>query len=323
MEATEKVDLAESAHIALTQCLGVKSGEKVLIITDEFRRKIGYTLWEKAKELGAEAMILEIIPRKNHGEEPPEAVAEAMKRVDVFICPTTKSLTHTTARENANKAGARGATLPSVTEDMMMRTLSVDYNKVAEISLKFTKLLNEGKKVRVTTPAGTDITFSIEGREADPDTGLYLKPGEFGNLPAGEAYIAPVEETANGVIVVDGAMSGGGGIVEEHIRMKVEKGYAVKIEGGKAASILNETLDSVGPLARNIAEFGIGTNFKAIITGNILEDEKVSDTVHFALGNNAHFGGKVDVPLHLDGILLKPTVEIDGKVIIKDGKHLI
>ncbi|MBI2251714.1 MAG: aminopeptidase [Armatimonadetes bacterium] len=316
------MDLLKSAEIALRDCLGVKKGEQVLIITDEPLRKIGQIFWEKAKELLTEAILLEIIPRKTSGEEPPPLVAQALKTCDVFVIPTSKSLTHTKARREANKSGARGATLPSITEDIMKRTLSADYIKIAKRSQKIAEILNQGRIVKITTPAGTKLTFSIEGREADPDTGLYLKKGDFGNLPAGEAYVAPIEGTAEGILVVDGAMVGG--IINQPIIMKVEQGFVTDIGGnGEATLKLKEMLKPFDKLARNIAEFGVGTNDQAIITGNVLEDEKVMGTVHIALGNNLHFGGKVDVPLYSDGILLSPTVEIDGKIIIQEGKYLI
>ena len=151
-----------------------------------------------------------------------------------------------------------------------------------------------------------------------PDTGIYHNPGDFGNLPAGEAFIAPVEGTAQGVIVIDGAMSGVG-VVEEPIKMTVESGYVTEITGGHGARMLEDAIADLGKPARNIAELGVGTNDRAIITGKVLEDEKVLGTVHLALGNNVGFGGTCDVPVHLDGIILRPTLVIDDEVIIKEG----
>ncbi len=309
--------LKNSAEIALRDCLDLKAGEKFLVITDSALLEIGRAFFEVGKEMGAEAILMEMIPRKINGEEPPSPVAAAWLDCDVFVCPTSKSLTHTRAREEAVKKGARGATLPGVTEEMMMRCLPIDYKKMEEKINKFCEILTQGKHVHITTPLGTDLTFSIEGRAGEPDTGIYKNPGEFGNLPAGEAYIAPVEGTGEGILVVDGAMIG---VVEEPIKIRFEKGYAVEITGGKQAEELNKLVEEVGKDARNLAEFGIGTNEAAIVTGNVLEDEKIAGTIHIAIGNNIHFGGKVDVPFHMDGIVTHPTVEIDGKVIIKDGK---
>jgi leucyl aminopeptidase (aminopeptidase T) len=126
--------LMSAAMIAVRDCMAVKEGENVLIITDEPLRKIGYALWEAAGSLGAEAVITEIIPRKSNGEEPPATVGEFMKLFDAVLIPTEKSLSHTESRRNASKAGVRIATLPGITEDTMVRTLNADYEKIAERS---------------------------------------------------------------------------------------------------------------------------------------------------------------------------------------------
>ena len=310
--------LSQAARVAVKNCLKVKPNESVLVITDQPLRKIGYAFWQAAKQAKAEAILLEILPRKSNGAEPPSAVAEMMKEFDVLIIPTSKSMSHTKARRDACKAGARCVTLPGIIKDTMERTLNADYNKIAKLSHKVAKVVSKGKKAQVTTPAGTDITMSIEGRACEADTGLVHKKGDFSNLPAGEAYIAPVEGTANGVIVVDGAMAGPG-LVTKPIKLFVKGGYAVKIEGGKNADLLKKMIEPFGMLARNVAELGIGTNYKAKITGSVLEDEKVLGTVHIAIGDNKSMGGKVSVSSHLDGILLKPTLRIDGKIVMKDG----
>jgi len=187
---------------------------------------------------------------------------------------------------------------------------------------KIADVMDKGEYVRIKTTLGTNIGFSINGRRAfGRDSGLFTRKGAFGNLPTGEIFIAPVEETANGVFIVDASFAGIGKL-EEPIKIYVENGYVVKIEGYKA-EFLDEVLDSVGKEARNIAEFGIGTNEKAKITGNILEDEKVIGTCHIALGNNSGFGGKVNVQLHLDGIIKKPTIWVDNEKILDDGKLII
>ncbi|HUU29081.1 MAG TPA: aminopeptidase [archaeon] len=312
--------LQEAALNTIGGCMGVKKGESVLVICDEPERKIGFALWEAAKKLGAEAMLLEIIPRSSNGEEPPPSVAAYMKEVDVLLCPTSRSLTHTDARRAASAAGVRAATLPGITEECMIRCLNADYTKIARLSQQAAQVLSAGSQVRVKSPAGTDIEFSIEGRAAHADTGIVHNPGDMSNLPAGEAYLAPVEGTANGVIIFEAAVAGLGKLGDEKIRIKVEDGWAVEITGGARAEKLNEILEPHGRDAYNIAELGVGTNDKAIISGKILEDEKILGTVHMALGDNKSMGGKIGVPSHIDGLILKPTVWIDGKLIMENGK---
>ncbi len=310
--------LIQGARTAVRDCLGVKAGEQVVVITDAGTKEVGVSLWEQAKEAGAEAILVEIIPRRVHGEEPPPVVAELMRHADVVLAPTSKSLSHTKARREANASGTRIATLPSITADIAARTLDADYPGIARLSEQVASVLSGGKRAHLTTELGTDLIMDIEGRQGEPDTGLYTEPGAFGNLPAGEAYIAPVEGTSSGVVIIDGAIAGIG-LLDEPVRLVVEKGYAVRIEGGAGARQLEEMLAPFALEGRNIAELGIGTNDRARLTGIILEDEKVLGTAHLALGNNASFGGKVTVGIHLDGILTKPTLEVDGKVIMREG----
>jgi len=312
-------ELYSAALIAVRDCMGVQANERVLIVTDERLRTIAYSLHQAARDLGTEVLLVEILPRKTNGEEPPKEVAELMKMVDVVLCPTSKSLTHTDARRAASAAGVRIATLPGVTEEIMVRCMNADYHKIAERTFKLCALLEKTKVVRVQSPAGTDITLPIAGRKAHASSGLFRNKGESGNLPTGEAYLAPLEGTSNGVVVVDGAMAGVG-LVSEPIRISVENGYATEVSGGEEARKLRELLAPHGKDGRNVAEFGIGTNDKAILTGVILEDEKVMGTIHIAFGDNKSMGGTVRVASHLDGMVKNPTVWLDDLKIMEAGE---
>jgi leucyl aminopeptidase (aminopeptidase T) len=314
--------LEAAARTALETCLAVKAGETVLVVTDEPKREIGMAIWRLAKALGTEAMIAEIIPRSRNGEEPPAPIAALMAASSVVLCPTSKSLTHTAARREACAHGARIATLPGVTEDMMLRCLNADYNAIAERSRRLSAELERGNEVHVTSPAGTDIRLIRGDRHAKPDTGLYHHAGEYGNLPAGETFFAPIEGSAQGVVVFEAAVAGVGKI-KKPIRLDVRDGLAVEITGGEEAQKLNDLVNPLGSAGRNIAELGIGTNDQAKITGVILEDEKVMGTVHIALGDNMSMGGAVSVPSHLDGLILKPTVYVDGRLIMEAGRLLV
>lgn len=313
--------LSKAAERVITTCMAVKPGEQVVIVSDDGSKAIASVLWEEAAKAGAEPVIVQMVRRSVHGEEPPRVVAQAMKGADVVIAPTTASITHTKARREATQAGARVASLPGITEDIMARTVGIDYNEVARETEALAAAVGQASLVEIRTANGTDLKMQVKGRSWVVDTGLYHRPGSFGNLPAGEVYVAPVEGTASGVVVVDGSV-GGLGKVDEPLRLTVREGYVVSIEGGAVARSLEEKIASVGELGRAIGELGIGTNAYALITGNILEDEKAKGTLHLAVGNNRSFGGNIEVPLHIDLVLLRPTLVIDGKIIMEDGVAL-
>lgn len=267
------------------ECFGVKRQESVLIVVDTSTpTSISKSLFEAARDIGSEVMILTMLPRSRHGEELPKAVAEAMLNADVVIAPTTMSLTHTQARINACKAGARIASMPGITESMMSSGgITADCMKLNDIALVWNRRLTNIREVRVISDIGTDITFDLEGCTWMMDTGMCHEKGSSSNLPAGEMYIAPKD--ANGVFVVDGSLSGFG-LLDSSIRITVRNRYVTSIKGEQADK-LEAMLDMVGDAARNIAELGIGINPEANLIGNVLEDEKVGGTVHIALGDNS------------------------------------
>ncbi|MEM4489269.1 MAG: aminopeptidase, partial [Desulfurococcaceae archaeon] len=272
--------LKKAARTVVRTCLGVKTGEKFLVITDTDSEIIGRAIAEVGWEVGAETILVVMKPRTRHGEEPPEPIAAMWTKADAFVAPTKYSLTHTQARKRATEAGARGATMPMITIDIFVEGMGVDYNVVKSNCDRLLKVLRGSKEVRVTSPLGTDVKFSVEGREFIADTGILTEKGSFGNLPAGEVFVAPLEGTANGAVVFDGAIAGVG-TLKAPVKVLIKDGFAVEFEGGDEAQKLKQLLSSVGiKEAFNVAEFGIGTNPGARIVGNILMDEKVYGTVH-------------------------------------------
>jgi leucyl aminopeptidase (aminopeptidase T) len=314
-------ELATALQTVLVDCLAVKSDESVLVLTDPAKRPIAEALVERARELGAEALLVEMAERATHGTEPPDAIKAAMLECDVVIAPTSKSVSHTDARRAASSNGARIATMPDVTEDMLIRTMSADYGRIEQRSVVVADLLTKGSEVHVTTEAGTDVTFSIEGREGIADTGDLSTPGAFGNLPAGEGFIGPLEGKTNGRIVFDGSIWPVG-LLTKPLAVEIEDGYVIELEGLEAEQF-RSVLEPFGRDAFAVAELGIGTNEAAKLVGNVLEDEKILGTVHVAFGDNHTFGGMIRVPSHQDGVVMNPVVTIDGTVILEGGRLLV
>jgi leucyl aminopeptidase (aminopeptidase T) len=236
-----------------------------------------------------------------------------MADADVVLAPTTKSLSHTRARKRATEAGARAATLPGITESVMIAGLDADYEAIARHCRSVLEQVEGAAEIRITTDAGTDLTVEPGDREWHTDTGMVHDPGDFSNLPAGEVFVSP--ETADGTYVVDGTMMPHG-LVEEPIRFEVEDGYVTAISDDAVRSQVETARASVGRDAANVAELGIGTNVGVTeLVGSVLLDEKAAGTVHVAIGDDASIGGDTEAPLHLDGIVREPTVYADGTVV--------
>lgn len=314
--------LQKAAVVALKDYMGISSEETLLVVSDEKLREIGLTLFEAGKELSHEAIYVEMKPREINGQEPPDQITELMKAVDVVVCPTSKSLTHTNARREASKLGVRIGTMPGITEETMLRCFSADYQKIVTTSELVNDKLKKANSIRVTSKLGTDVTMSVKARKSIISTGVLRKIGESGNLPSGEVYLAPWEGKTNGKVVFDGSFAGIG-LLEKPVIIEINKGYGTVVSDSEQSMKIVEMFEKAGKDANAVAEFGIGTNYKAKLCGEILEDEKVLGTIHIAFGNNLSMGGKISVSSHLDGLVKKPTVYVDDEMIMKDGKLTI
>ncbi|RDU35236.1 aminopeptidase [Neobacillus piezotolerans] len=302
-------DLLETAKSILKSNLSIQENEQIIVVSDPDSNEVANVFYEAAASLGNETMLMKMMTRKKSGEEPPQAVADAMKAADVVLCITHHSLTHTKARKEASSAGARVATMPGITMDMLQEgAITADYSEVERLTNEYCQLLHEGESVTISK-GNSSLTFSIKGRQGIPSTGVFRNKGESGNLPSGESYIAPIEDSANGTILVDGSIAGIG-VVSEPVLLTVENGRLTDAAGEEGKRLLEILGDGNG---RIIAEFGIGTNKKARLTGNVLEDEKVYGTVHIAFGSNKPFGGMNEAGVHIDCVITEPIVKIDGK----------
>jgi leucyl aminopeptidase (aminopeptidase T) len=341
--------LKNAARIAVCESLKVQAGERVLIITnpqDEVSR-ISRALYSAAEECGAEAVLM-YQPVKTQFDFCSEEVTGALKTSpDVCISISAQRLgKDREAIQNPYREGERvydsmfhyllygKKTLrafwsPRVTVDSFIRTVPVDYMRMHLECLRIKEILDDAVSLRVTNANGTDISFSVAGRNAFMDDGDFSVPGRGGNLPAGETFVSPVVGSAAGRIVFDGSICSRQGeiLIKTPIAAQVHRGYVELIEGGKEAEELLATVcggeenactfEREGKLpqgmgevyarnARNIGELGIGLNPRARISGNMLEDEKAYHTCHFAIGSN--YDGDAPAFIHLDGLVSNPTI---------------
>jgi len=301
--------LKEIVRIVTRTCLGYKKGERFLIVCDDLLHALADDFYRIAKQLGIECVKVQMPPNKVHGEEPPLTVSEALKSADLAVLLTSMSLSHTKSRKRASKKyGVRIASLPGITKKILERSIRISYVTLDRKASSLAKDFTKGKRIEVFTEKGTHLVMSIKGRKAFKDNGLYTKRGSFGNLPAGEVCIAPVEGTTEGTLVVDGSAPHVGKF-KKPLKIYIKDGYAQNVPLPEMKPLVK----MYGKCILNVAEFGIGLNPKAKVTGNVLEDEKAKNTAHLAFGNNISFGGKVLCPSHMDFVFMNPDLYIDGK----------
>ena len=313
--------LEEVARRVVVEYLGLEPDESFVLVTDSGTSpEIADAVLAAVLERGADATHVWIAARARSGEEPPPGAAAAMAAADVCLCIATRSLYHTRAKGEAQAAGTRGCfNAPARLEAWTGGAMTADFTAIRETAERLAARLRGAGHVRVTSPGGTDIVVAVGGREPRGwYSGIVRNPGEISAFPGGEVSFPPLEGTASGTIVFERVMTDLGPL-EQPIVVAVEDGLAIDFAGGASAERLRALVADV-PGATNIAELGIGLNDLARIGDDITESKKKLGTAHFALGDNAGgYGGVVECPLHLDGMLFDVTVSIDGDDVLRDG----
>ncbi len=313
-----------TARRIMEQVLAVRPGERLLIVTDFGRaRTITDLLTETAALYGLQPVIVTMPTREMGGEEPPAAVAAAMREADAIIIQTSHSMTHTNAERAALGVGARVCNIREVDEEMMTQGgMTADYNEVGRITQRGVALLSVASWAHVTTPGGTDLRIDLTGRPAIGLSGFARQPGQFSGLPDGEAAIAPVEGRTTGVLVNPYLIEKIGRVTDP-FRLEVTAGRIDRIEGGTQAANLSAILERKDPGGRNFAaELALGTNPACRLIPKSREIKKRLGQAHVALGDNLSLAGTVESAIHLDIILLDATVVLDDHVVIQDGNPL-
>lgn len=305
--------------------LGVRPGERFVIVADTATSpELPAALAERARAVGADPVWVVMTPRERSGEEPPATVAAAMRSADVVLAVASRSCYHTEAKGAAQAAGVRGAfNAPSDVSGWIAGAMTADFLEIRETAMRLADVLRGARTIRVTSPAGTDVSFSVEGREPKGWlTGICHRAGEVSAFPGGEVSLPPVEGTAEGTIVVERVMTDIG-VLSEPVTWKVRDGLVVDIAGGEEADRLRRHVEGVEN-ATNIGELGIGLNPEARITADITESKKALGTAHLAMGDSAGgYGGTVVSDIHLDGLVMTPRIEVDDVVVADGGKVLL
>lgn len=279
----------------------------IFVLTDHSTESLGRKFAEALREDQWKVDLHIMEDRTKSGEEPPADAANAMLNYDLVFCLTKHSLTHTVARKRANEKGVSVITMPGITEDMFLYgAMGADYSRVEKETLEMTEKLTQASEVTIYTGDNLKLVISVQGRKGIPSTGVFRGRAASGNLPSGEAYIAPLEGKAEGSIEINGSIAGIG-LLSSPVVLTVKEGRLVDAAGEDGATLLSLLGDGDGRL---LAELGIGTNYAARITGNILEDEKAYNTVHVAFGSNHTFGGTIKADVHIDCVTKNPVIEM-------------
>jgi leucyl aminopeptidase (aminopeptidase T) len=301
-------------------CAGLGAGEKALVLCNPETREVAEHV-AAACRVRTPVVRLEVLePLAIHGAAPPPQVGLLMLWADVVFCLTRMSLAHTAERFEATRKGTRFLSLPDYSLDVLAgKSLTFDFHRAVPVARRLGALLDDAHAIRVRTQQGTDLTFSAATRRANACPGLCLEPGTLGSPPDAEVNVAPLEGTAEGLLVVDGSIPCAElGLLTAPLTLQLKAGRVTEISGSaQAADMLQRLFDRAGkPETRWLAEFGIGLNPLATLSGHMLEDEGCAGTVHFGFGSNATIGGTIRVPFHLDFVVKDATVAADGKIIL-------
>jgi len=311
--------LDRAADRAVNQALRIRPSDRFLLVTDEPKLEIANTLAFWAKKAGAEVTTYLMTEALRPITAATSLFQEMARRSTVIAYVMDGRYQEKPFRSFmvavGRKPPRRICMMPGLTREMMERLVNIDFHGLDRFTGKVIAALDGADDVSVENAAGTRIAFSVKGRKWHNSNGDISRPGSHGNLPAGECYTAPVEETFTGRLVI--------GLIDDKLGrgiMEFKEGRLVKWSGAGVTAIVK----SIGsdPTGRTIGEFGVGTNPGAKVCANMLEAEKAFGTVHFAIGDS--YGvGKNKSKFHFDALVDKVTIKAKGKTIARKGKFLI
>ena len=304
----------------------VAESDAVVIVTDPDMERYAELIAAAAGAAGAAVTTCVIPVRAQDGQEPPAPVAQAMAEAEVIFSPVSVSITHTRAMRTALDAGARAILMTAYTNEILTSAalLETDFHARVPICRAIGRAFTDGGEVRLSSPRGTDLRFSIEGRVANVLTNV-PDPGELAPVPDIEVNVVPVTGSAHGRLIADASVPYLGiGILDQPVVCTVEDGYITAMEGGAQANTLRQHLESFGDRnCFNVAELGVGLNPNARLTGEMLEDEGVLGTIHIGIGTSHTLGGEIVAPTHYDLLMWEPTIEVDGTPIQRGTEVLV
>ena len=323
-----KEAMLSTARSVVRTCLQIRREEDVLIITDPETSEVGQALYEEAARVTDRILLVMMPPTQKPGKEPPLPVADIMRKNRVIIIATKDSLTHTRARQQATKEGARVVSMPGTGRGVFETGgMTADYNALQREISGMGAVFRRKRRVRVKSSSGTDVEFQTGGRWVLEDNGICNRPQQVSNLPAGKVFVLPKQGSMNGTIVIDGSWQGA--LLGDPIHFHVKNGLVEDVTGGDLAEEIKSSFkiarDGIRSSKRDmvwtVAEFGFGMNPKATyLVGSKVEDLVVRGSAYFGFGDNTHIGGSARVGIHQRGVMSSPDVILEDETILSEGK---
>lgn len=311
------------AKIIINNWVKVKEKERVVILSDELHTEEALYLKQATEESNGEAVVIVISSENPQKGEPCAIVSYAMLNAEAIIAATNFSITTTQLKKEAIENGARFLSLPLANNNgislLECDFIQTELEEVENISKNMNKIIDKGETISVTTDLGTNIMFCIKDRLCEIFSGRCDKSGMSGSASF-ELYVPPVETLTKGKVILDASM-GYLGKVKEPFEIDFENGHIVHIQDTEEGNILKEYIESFQDENMYTAcEFGIGLNKNAKCVGNsYIEDESSYGTFHIGFGRNTALGGNHIAKGHFDIVIDKPTITVDGTVIMKSG----
>lgn len=325
------IQLTRTCSQLVQNTLQLEPGQEVCIVTDtEVSPLVPFALAGAIKAAGGTASVVTMEPLLVPSAEPPRSIAAAMAAGDFLINCCSRSITHSRAAHEAYlERGIRYVVMSNVTEDMLLRgAATADFDTVREISLKTRDALNSGRSIHITSELGTDVTFDTTGRPFFPYYGEFRDGATVTVFPGGEVNTTPNEDSGSGRIVFDAFLMELG-LLTEPVTWELEEGRIVRVSGGAQAREFERILETRGDeFSRYIGELSVGTNYAARSIGSALEDKEVYGRVHIACGTgvsaaDGSWRARYQSTLHLDGIISRPTLTVDGRTVVEDGEIVV
>lgn len=312
----------KAAKILLSQCVGARKGESLLVLSDGNSTGFTKAIIAESKRIDLHPALLELSLNEHFQQEPPAFVADILSAVDIVILLTKYPISRSRVCEIAKSNKTRIVTLVNTEAEILQHVVNTNYRRVKSISQKLADILTIGRSLTLTTEAGSHFQLPLNQVKGDISAGITTQKGEISSLPAGETFCNPQIGVAEGELFIDGSIEFIGP-VNEPVHLKIREGIIKRISGNGAAALLRKEIKKFGTQARYIVGFGIGTNESAHFGKSVHEDKKVLGSVHVSFGNTFYFDKSGRLPNRIDAIIKKPSVMIDGKTIIQNGELTI